>query len=101
MRRKFFKWLCRKLKHEIGSILPWYLLVSKSVLFPISWFCWIAGIEKITGVKYDFVQDVLIIDGIKYSRDIFYDWSIKGIPDNKLFRIAKRKNGTIYLTVVE
>lgn len=91
MRRKLFYWLCKIVKHKQGDLLPWYLLIFKSVLMPLDFY-------NCTGIKYDFFRDTLIIDGIKYSRQFFHDWSKQGIPDGQFFRIDKRENRTIYLS---
>ncbi len=89
IRRKVFRFIARKLfKVPEGEVLPWYVLVIKFILFPLHSYCAMQN-----GIKYDIGTDIYIIEGIKYSRDLFMDWADGGMPTGQLFRIVRTSNG--------
>ncbi len=40
--------------------------------------------------EYDETKDVLTIEGIQYSGELFRDWSANGMPVGQVFSIEKR-----------
>lgn len=45
---------------------------------------------------YNLVEDVMVIEGIRYSGDLFREFSENGMPTNTLFKIEKReKDGVL------
>lgn len=49
---------------------------------------------------YDPNTDSIVIEGIRYSGDLFRDLGIHGVAAGSLLRVLRRKDGLVYLQVV-
>jgi len=61
VRNKLWFWCVRN--HDMGCILPWYLVLARAVLYPVDSFQWFVC----TNSRYDIRTDTYIIGGVRFS----------------------------------
>lgn len=84
----FLRW------HTVGTLLPWWLVAIRAVLFPLSFFYW--RLSKHNGYQYE--TDSWLIHGVRYSGDFFRTFSLPS--GDRVFRFA-RENETIIIEQVD
>lgn len=99
IRRRLLRKIIRNwFKIPEGNVLPWYVIALRCVVFPSTFLLIIQN--KIGPVKYDFCANTFEICGIRYSAEIFESFGVMGMPTGSIFRLDKRDNGTILLTII-
>ena len=97
MRRKLFYWLVRDVFNlAVGVVLPKPLQILRAILFPLETLCC-----RNQNINYDPQTDTFVIYSIRYSGELFHDWSQNGLPIGTKFEIAKRENGVVCLNKIE
>jgi len=97
IRNKIFRFLARKIfKIPEGNKLPWYVLIVKFILFPLHSYC-----ASQNGIRYDFCTDTYIIEGMKYTEDLFRSWADGGMKTGQLFRIIRTSSECFAVEEVE
>lgn len=71
-------WYFARRNHPEGMLLTTWLLIVRTILFPVQTFYWRTG----DGIGYQWEHDLWIIDGVKYS--------------SKALNILSQSHGEIY-----
>jgi hypothetical protein len=88
IRHKFYLWIKHLLGVREGCELTRLALIVKCILFP-SIIVTVLANSDLSFFKYDGMRDVLIIEGVKYSHELFRAWSKQGIPDGSIFKLKR------------
>jgi len=96
MRKKLFYWLVRDVFNiAVGVVLPKPLQILRAILFPLETLCC-----RNQNINCDPQTDTFVIYGMRYSGELFHDWSQNGLPIDSKFEIFKHENGTIRLNKI-
>ena len=88
MRIRFIHWLNHRVfKTPEGQVAHKFVRIVYRVLFLMRYFY-----EKQSGIKYDMMRDVYIINGMKYSRDALEYFSHTA-KEGDVFMFVKRDDG--------
>jgi len=97
IRRRIFRFLARKIfKIPEGNKFPWYVLIIKFILSPLHSYCAFQN-----GIRYDLYTGTYIIEGMKYSGDLFLSWADGGMKNGQLFRMIRISTGCFAIEEVE
>jgi hypothetical protein len=84
--------MIRIIKLPLGAMIPEKYLWIQKILFPIQFFA-----LHNTPIRYDYCKDTIIIDGVEYSRHVFYNSNIfKTAPCMLDYLIESYKSGGVF-----
>jgi len=89
MRYKLLHWLRYKIARcKEGEISPKWIRFIYWVLFPLNWFY-----ERQSGIKYDHLNDIYFIRGMKFS-GIIFEMLRHQANEGKVFRLKEADGKT-------
>ena len=87
-RNRLWFWCIRN--HDMGCILPWYLVLARAVIYPVESFQWFVC----TNSKYDIRTDTYQIGGVRFSYKFLM---VLAQADGGLYQIT-RVNDNVVVT---
>lgn len=99
MRWQAWHYLCEKVfKIQVGDRLTKVMLVISCILFPKNMIMHL--LHKANPINYDVWSNTVEIFGMRYSMELFYEWSNDGWKEGTIFQLDKRENGCCVLTLI-